>query len=218
VFNIDYRLLKPGMKKMYPESVHDVRAAVQFLRGSAAELKINPDRIAIMGDSAGGHLAALVGLAGDLPVFGGAYRDDRFATTSTKVKAVVGAYGVYDMQAQWQHDQIARPFDQITQKYLGVAPADNRRMFFESSPISYATRDNNQTSFLITYGTKDDIVDPATQSEAFVLALKQAGFYVRTSIADFAPHFWLAEPIDDSTSYTARLAPRMLRFLADRVK
>jgi acetyl esterase/lipase len=95
VFNIDYRLSKPGVK-MYPESVHDVRAAVQFLRGSAVELKIDPAHIGMMGDSAGAHLAALVALAGDSPVFAGAYRDDRFAALSTKVRAVVGFYGAYD--------------------------------------------------------------------------------------------------------------------------
>jgi acetyl esterase/lipase len=217
VFNIDYRLSKPKIK-MYPESVHDVRAAVQFLRGSAIELKIDPARIGIMGDSAGAHLAALVALAGDSPVFAGAYRDNRFAALSTKVKAVVGIYGIYDMPAQWQHDQIARPSDQITEKYLGASPPDNRRIFFEASPLSYVTKDNNETSFFITYGTKDDIVDHISQSEAFVTALKQANFYVRTSIAEAAPHFWIADPIDEPSSFTAPLAPRLLRFLSDRLK
>jgi acetyl esterase/lipase len=217
VFNIDYRLSKPGVK-MYPESVHDARAAVQFLRGSAAELKIDPARIGIMGDSAGAHLAAVVALAGDSTAFASAYREDRFATLSTKVRAVVGFYGIFDMLAQWQHDQIARPNDQITEKYLGASPSDNRRLFFEASPLSYVIKANNQTSFFITYGTADDIVDHVSQSEAFVTALKQANFYVRTSIAQSAPHFWVAEPIDEPSSFTAPLAPRLLRFLAERLR
>ena len=120
------------------------------------------------------------------------------------------------MQSQWQHDQIARPSDQITQKYLGASPPDNRRLFFDASPLSYVTKDNNQTSFLITYGTEDDIVDRVSQSETFVTALKQANAYVRTSIAQSAPHFWVAEPIDEPSSFTAPLAPRLLRFLAER--
>jgi hypothetical protein len=53
---------------------------------------------------------------------------------------------------------------------------EDRKLYFESSPINYATRANNQTSFFLTWGTADDIADPATQSEAFMLALKQAGF------------------------------------------
>src|SRR5262249_12603270 len=41
---------------MYPQNVHDVKAAVQFLRGEGPALKVDPDRIGAMGDSAGGHL------------------------------------------------------------------------------------------------------------------------------------------------------------------
>ncbi|TMH61731.1 MAG: alpha/beta hydrolase [Betaproteobacteria bacterium] len=55
VFAISYRLSKPG-QKTFPEALHDVRAAIQFLKGRAAELRINPERIGVMGDSAGGHL------------------------------------------------------------------------------------------------------------------------------------------------------------------
>jgi hypothetical protein len=76
------------------------------------------------------------------------------------VKAVIGFYGVYDMQAQWEHDQMTRPRDQITEKFLGAAPMTSRKLFFEASPLSYVTVDKNSTR----YGREDDIVDPATQS------------------------------------------------------
>ena len=89
---------------------------------------------------------------------------------------MVGFYGVYDMLAQWQHDLLARPRDNIGQKFLGAAPHTDRKVFFESSPISYATADRNSTRFLLVHGTDDDIVDPPTQSVAFLNALTQAGF------------------------------------------
>jgi hypothetical protein len=60
----------------------------------------------------------------------------------------VGIYGIHDMAAEWNHDLAHRPFDNITQKFLGAALVENRRLFFEASPLSYATRDSNQTSFL----------------------------------------------------------------------
>ena len=63
-FSIDYRLTRDGQNH-YPAAVHDVRAAVQWVRSHGAELKIDPARIALMGDSAGAHLGALVALAGD---------------------------------------------------------------------------------------------------------------------------------------------------------
>jgi acetyl esterase/lipase len=213
---VDYRLCKPG-ETSYPEAVHDVRAAVQFLRSRARDYHIDPARLALIGDSAGAHLASLVALAGDAPVFAGAYPDDPYAGVSTKVKAVIGAYGVYDLLQQWSRDQLARPRDQIVEKLLGVAPMENRRLYFDASPMSYATSDNNATAFLLTYGTDDDIVDYRPQSEAFLLALKQARFFARTVAMPGAGHFWLTDPIEEAGSLTAFLAPRLLRFLADKL-
>jgi len=216
LFSVDYRLCKPN-QPTYPQAVHDIRAAVQFLRGSAKDLNIDAKRVGLIGDSAGAHLAALVALAGDAPLFAEAYRDDPFHTVSTRVKAVIGFYGVYDMAEQWQHDLVARPRDQITEKFLGPAPIDNRRLYFDASPMSYVTRDNNQTAFLITYGTEDDVVDAASQSAAFVTALKQAGFVARTSIAQGAPHFWGTEPLEEPGSFSGFFAPRLKRFLIERL-
>lgn len=216
LFAVDYRHCKANQKS-YPEAVHDIRAAVQYLRGSAQALKIDAKRIGITGDSAGAHLAALVALAGDAPIFSGAYRDDAFASSSARVKAAVGLYGVYDMAAQWQHDLVARPRDQITEKFLGAAPIDDRRLYFDASPLSYVTRDNNQTAFLIAYGTEDDVVEVATQSTVFVTALKQAGAFVRTTIVPGAPHFWGSDPIEEPESFSGFFAPRLMRFLADRL-
>jgi acetyl esterase/lipase len=211
VFAIEYRLMKPGLKT-YPGAVYDVRAAVQFVRAKAAELSVDPDRIALIGDSAGAHLSGLVALAGQEPAFSTEYRDDAYSSISPQVKAVVGVYGVYDMLAQWQHDQIGRPRDQISEKFLGASPAVNRKVFFEGSPISYATVDKNTTRFLLVYGTNDDIVDPATQSEPFLIALKQAQFVARTVVIPGAGHFWITEPLDPG-SFGAYAGPRVLSFL-----
>src|SRR5262249_18164903 len=140
--------------------------------------------------------------------------NDAYASVSPKVKAVVGVYGVYDMLAQWQHDQIARPRDQISEKFLGASPMINRKVFFEGSPISYATVDRNTTRFLLVHGTDDDIVDPATQSTAFLQALKQAGFFARTGVIPGAGHFFVTDPADD-TSFRGLPGPKVLRLLAE---
>src|SRR5262249_34073007 len=158
--------------------VHDVRAGVQFLRSRGQAIKVDPDRIGLLGDSAGAHLAALVALAGDRPSFVGVYKEDPYGSVSTRVKVCVGIYGVYHMTSQWHQCLVLRPFDNISKNFLGASLFENRMLFFEASPLSYATRDSNQTSFLLAWGTEDDIVDRQTQSEAFLLALKQAGFFV----------------------------------------
>jgi acetyl esterase/lipase len=209
LFSIDYRLGKAGT---YPGSVYDVKAAIQFVRAKAADLGLDPERIGLMGDSAGGHLAALVGLASDQ--FTAEYRGDPNYAVPANVKAVIGFYGAYDMLAQWQHDQIARPRDQIAEKYLGASPMQNRRVYFDSSPMSYATIDRNRARFLLIHGTADDVVDPATQSQAFQNALNQAGIYVRRFVIPGAGHFWASDPFEGEISgYGAAAAPTILRFL-----
>jgi acetyl esterase/lipase len=213
---IKYRFSKPGQRG-FPQAVHDVRAAVQHAKHNAGELKINPDRIALMGDSAGGQLAALVALAGDHPVFAGAYQDDPYARLPTKVKALIGVYGIYDMAAQWNHDQMHRPLDQITEKFIGVKPMEDRKAYFDTSPLSYTTLSNNSTSVFLTWDPEDDIVDPESQSEAFLIALKQARFYVRTAISSGTPHFWITDPIEEADSRTNWLAPGLIRFLQERL-
>jgi acetyl esterase/lipase len=212
VFAIEYRLMKPGVTT-YPGAVHDTKAAVQFVRAKASELGVDPERIGLVGDSAGAHLAALVALAGEEPQFSSAYRSEPNAAVSAKAKAVVGFYGVYDMPAQWEHDLVSRPRDNIAEKFLGAAPHTNRKVFFEASPISYVTVDKNSTRFLLLHGTHDDIVDPATQSTAFLNALKQAGFFARTVVIPGAGHFFVTDPVDD-TSFGGFAGPRVLRFLA----
>jgi len=213
VFAIEYRLMKPGVKT-YPGSVYDAKAAVQYVRAKAGELGIDPDRIGMIGDSAGAHLSALVALAGEEPAFSSQYRSEASAALPAKVKAVVGFYGVYDMLAQWQHDLVTRPRENLSVKYLSAAPHTNRKVFFEASPISYATADRNSTRFLLIHGDHDDIVDPATQSAAFLLALKQAGFFVRTVVIPGAGHFFITEPVDD-TSFGGFAGPKVVRFLRD---
>jgi acetyl esterase/lipase len=215
LFAVDYRLAKPE-QPMYPGAVQDIRAAIQFVKSRAADLKADPERVGLMGDSAGSHLAALTALAADQPPFSTGYPGDPYAGVNASVKAVVVAYGVYDMAQQWNHDQVSRPRDNIAATFLGKAPYDDRKIYFESSPLSYATRANNKISFLLTWGTADDIVDPH-QSEEFMLALKQAEFFVRPVPVIAAPHFWMADPLDDPRGNVTFAAPQILRFLQTRL-
>ena len=213
VFSIDYRLVEPG-KKMFPESVQDVRASVQFVRSQASELKADPDRIALMGDSAGAHLAALAALGGE--AFANGYKDDPYAAVSARVKAVIPVYGVFDMAQQWDHDLLNRPGDNIAEKYLGAPPSVDRKLYFDGSPLSYAVKSAAGVSVLLANGTEDDVVDRA-QTDAFFLALKQSGNFVRRYVMQGAGHYWLTDPIDEPGSYSGLFAPRLLRFLGERL-
>jgi len=216
LFAISYRLAKKG-QKMFPQAVNDVLAGVQFVRGSAAQIKVDPARIGLLGASAGAHLASLAALGGENPLFKGAYPDDAHAAVSAKVKALVGVYGVYDLVEMWQRYQLQSPRENNIENFMGAAPMDDPRRYFDASPINYATFANNQIGVFLSVGTEDDLVNRRAQTDAFLLRLKQANFFVRTCIVQGAPHYWLNDPIEEPGSYCGFLAPRLMRFLQERL-
>jgi acetyl esterase/lipase len=216
VFAVSYRLAKKG-HKTFPHAVNDVLAAVQFVRGSAGGIKVDPERIGLFGASAGAHLSSLAALGGGSAPFKGAYPQDAHATVSTKVKALIGVYGVYDLVHMWQTYLLQSPRENNIENFLGAAPTEDPRLYFEASPINHATVANNQIGVLLCTGTEDDLVDRRAHTDAFFLRLKQAGFFVRPCIVQGAPHYWLNDPIDEPGSYSGFFAPRLLRFLKERL-
>ena len=216
LFAISYRLAKKG-EKAFPQAVHDVLAAVQFVRASAGQFKVDPERIGLFGASAGAHLAALATLGGSSSIFKGAYPKDPHATVSTKVKALIGVYGVYDLADMWRRYQLQSPRENNIENFLGASPMDDPRLYFEASPINYATFANNQIGVFLSVGTEDDLVDRRAQTDAFLPRLKQANFFARTCIVQGAPHYWVGDPIEEADSYPGFMAPRLMRFLKERL-
>jgi acetyl esterase/lipase len=216
VFAATYRLARPGLPS-YPGAVADVRSAVRYVRANAAALDVDPTRIGIMGDSSGGHLAALVALCGDTPLPGEAAADNAFPDVPAAVKVAVPICGIFDLARQWRHDQLTRFRDHIVESFLGASLVDDRRIYFDASPLSYVTTDRSKVDFLVAWGTADDTVPPGEQSEPFVEALKQAGFHVRTAALPGANHYWIGDPLDDPGSVPGLFAWRLLRYLQARL-
>jgi acetyl esterase/lipase len=216
LFAIGYRFARKD-QKAFPQAVQDVLAAVQYVRGTAAELGIDAGRIALFGASAGAHLAALAALGGRSGVFAGGYPGDRHAGADTRVKVLVGVYGVYDLLAMWEYYRALSPLDNNIENLLGASPMENRQLYFDATPINYATTANNQTAVLLGCGTEDDLVDRKAHTDAFLRALKQAGFFARSCVVPGAGHYWLSDPIDETGSHSGFFAPRLMRFLAERL-
>jgi acetyl esterase/lipase len=216
LFAISYRLAKAN-QKTFPHAVQDVLAGIQYVRGNAKSLNIAPDRIGVFGHSAGGNLGALAALGGRGPLFTNGYPNDPHAKESTEVKVFAGVYGVYDVAEMWGKYGVQSPKQNNIEWFLGASLPDNRQLYFDASPISYAVTANNKVAVHLSVGTEDDLVDRRAHTDAFVLALKQAGFFVRTTILQGAPHYWGSEPMDEPGSFSAFLAPRLVRFLAERL-
>ena len=213
VFAISYRLAVKT--KAFPHAVQDVLAGVQFVRGKASAFGIDAARIGLLGASAGAHLAALAALGSKR--FAGGYPQDPFASVDSGVKALIGVGGIYDAVAMWTAYQVQGGRENNIEKFIGAPPMENRQIYFDASPISFATYANNAIGMLLVTGTEDDLVDRKTQTDPFQLAPKQAGFFVRPCIVPGAPHYWMNDPIEETGSFSGFLAPRLLRFLAERL-
>jgi acetyl esterase/lipase len=212
---VDYRLVS-DVAPAFPHNVHDTIAAVKFLRMKAADLAIDPERIALFGVSAGAYLAAMAVLTRSDDAFRDAYPDDAQHGQSGAVDVGVLVAGMYDMIGEWEHDQVHRP-DRALEAYLGGTPMSVRQTYYEASPVFYAdTARAAGTKWLIAWGVEDDVVDPRRQSIPFARDLKRAGAVVRTCPVPGASHYWLWHAEDDVMEPgrdTALLAPRIRTFL-----
>ena len=198
-FSIDYRL-STATQPTWPQALLDCKAAVQYLRGDAAALGVDPERIGVEGDSAGGNLAALVALTQDLPDFANRYPTDTYASVSTKVKLAMPIYGVFDMMAAYAQPNLTKMLAQ----FMGGGPGQHPGGYFGSSPLDYlreaatslgdvATPNAGaKIPWFLAWGTADKVVWPPGQSVTFVQALRDAGAQVTAVQVPNAGHGWFS--------------------------
>ncbi|WP_241038589.1 alpha/beta hydrolase [Blastococcus litoris] len=185
VASVDYRL---SGEATFPAQLHDAKAAVRWLRARAGELGIDPDRIAAWGESAGGHLAELLGLVTDPALEG----DVGVAGPSSAVSAVVAWYAPSDVAAI-STDLGADPMDPTTREaqLLGDPAPDVPELAAQASPIAHVHP--AAPPFLLMHGAADQFIPPA-QSERLLEALVDAGVTAELVLYDDANHMWLGAP------------------------
>ena len=152
--SINYRLA-PAHR--YPASVEDLETAVRWVKTHAAEYRLDPTRIILMGGSAGGYLVNMVGTQN---------------RADTRVAAVVNFYGAADQVARFDETK-GQPSESFV-NYFGVSedtPA-TRKFLVEASPVTYVRP--GLPPFLLLHGNNDKRV-PYEQSVAFLARLKAAG-------------------------------------------
>ena len=140
----------------FGDAVQDVEAAIRFVKGHAPEYRVDSSRIALIGESAGGQLAAMAALA---------------SSPELRVRAVVALYAPTDLLSlaqdskyvpQWVHDNLQRsPLSRIINERLK-----------QLSPIEHVQRDT--PPFLLIHGTADPLV-PFAQSKAMCDRMKGVG-------------------------------------------
>ena len=177
--SINYILFKD--QKTWPTNLHDCKKAVQFLRANAKKYNINPDKIAVIGGSAGGHLAAMVGVTGDVNELN---PNDLYKDVSCKVQAVVDLYGVNDFMT-------IKNLDDCISNFLGTARDKDPQIWKYASPVTHISK--NDPPFLIMHGTADTTVD-IDQSIEFDKKLRSAGVDSKLVIVEGAPHTFHLQP------------------------
>ena len=157
VASIDYRL---APRFRFPTQIRDCRDAVAFLRTNASTYHIDPARIGVCGESAGGHLAALLGTAPDEKQFVGTRGGAGKSKVDCRVQAVCSISGPMDIEylggmADMVQDIIGEhPIHQL----LGGTVDQKRELARLASPIRHVTAD--APPFLLVIGAKDWVVPP----------------------------------------------------------
>jgi pectinesterase len=183
---VEYRL---SPEARYPAALHDIKAALRWLRAHAAEYGVDPRRIAISGESAGGQLAALTGYTGDIVKLEGSSGDGGY---SSRVQAVIDIDGILDFtseEARTHEDDPAKN-PSSAGAWFGGRYAEQRELWHEASPLYYVNAATPPTLFI-----NSSIPRFHVGRDAVVEKLKQHGIYSEVHTFPDTPHpFWLFHP------------------------
>ena len=179
---IEYRL---SGEATYPAAVHDSKAAVRWMRANAARYRINPDRIAAAGGSAGGHLVAMLGTSARLRELEGDGGNAKFSSGVQAVAAFNPALDLMSLAGGTENAQNA------VQRFLGGPLAKMPEVYAQASPITHAGKGSAPHLFL--HGTADALV-PHQQSVEMHKKLQAAGVRAELFSAEGAQHGFFNGP------------------------
>ena len=174
--SIDYRF---STQAVFPAQMLDCNRAISFLYDNADKYGFDKNRFAVIGFSAGGHLASMVGLSknNNISAF--------FMPGTSKsfsFKAVVDFYGPAELIMFPGAGDAKSPEALL----IGAAPLDRPDLAKTASPVTYVDKDD--PPFLIIHGEKDELVSP-NQSRLLSSWLKLSGVPKELIIVKEAPHF-----------------------------
>jgi acetyl esterase/lipase len=186
IFNINYRLVSPTGANLWPTQGNDVAAAINFIISKRAEYACNTDKIALMGASAGAHLALLQ-----------AYNNN----ANGKIKVMVDLFGPTDIAALYT-SYANNPTTQYGLSiWLAGTPTSNATAYTNASPINFVTAQSPPT--IIFHGTADATV-PISQSANLKTKLETAGVAFEYVTYTGEGHGWQGANLTDT--YTKAIA------------
>jgi acetyl esterase/lipase len=180
---INYRY---SSQAIFPAQIHDVKSAVRWLRKNSERYNLDSNRFGAWGDSAGGHLSALLGTSAGVIALEGETDNEQI---SSQIQAVGNWYGPTDFTkfprafAEFPTPEVlaknkGKPLWRLTEvvyKLLGGPVSQRQELAMLANPITHI--DKNDPPFLVVHGELDNIV-PITQSDLLVKALQEKGIEV----------------------------------------
>ena len=182
VASVDYRL---STSAQFPAQIFDIKAAIRFLRAHANDYGYPADRFVIAGSSAGGHLAALVGVTnGEAELEG---NEGEFTKDSSSVQAIVDLYGASNLttildQSTPQGLAMRKPALDLL---LGGQPDAKPDLARLASPVFHV--DPSDPPLLLMHGDQDPQM-PINQSQEFQAAYEKAGLRVEFKVLQGSGH------------------------------
>ncbi len=182
VASVDYRL---STQAKFPAQIHDLKAAIRFLRGHGSEWRLPTKKILIAGDSAGGHLAALVGVSNGHAELEGDLGTDR--TQSSAVQGIISFYGGANLTSilkqSTPHGLSVRV--PALELLLGGQPDDVLALARLASPVFHVDRDD--PPLLLLHGDQDPQM-PINQSLELCGAYQKVKAPVQLEVVHGAAH------------------------------
>ncbi len=197
VASIEYRRVPDGV---FPQPLEDIKSAIRYLRANADELGIDKNKIAVMGESAGGYFSAMTAVTNGERK----YDVGKYLNESSEVQAAIDIYGLSDLtkvgddfseEVQRQHDSPA-----ATEALManGAIPfggdgstIKNSKKVNEVNPITHIS--SKTPPFLLLHGDKDTLVSPS-QTEILHKALVAKGIDSTRYVVKNAAHggnYWI---------------------------
>ncbi|MCK9897077.1 alpha/beta hydrolase [Frankia sp. AgB32] len=211
VASVEYRL---SQQAVYPAQIHDVKGAVRWLRAHADEIGVDGERIGALGESAGGHLSALLGTSGNAPEIEGSIGGNTEYSSAVQAAVAVACHSdLLAGQAQLERRpdrirEIDTP-DSFESRLMGFPIQQRPELTRLANPITFVGADC--PPFLIIHGDEDTAV-PWEQSAMLAAAVRGAGaeaVFLTVNGADhFSPHL---RGTATTSAMAAFLAEHLLR-------
>lgn len=200
---VEYRL---SPEALYPAAVFDIKAAIRYLRANAARYDIDPDKIAISGSSAGGQLAALVGMTSEIKKFEG---DEGNNNVSSAVQAIIDMDGILDFRAPEESAGDNIPGKRSAAAYwFGKTFKEDSALWIEASPIEYAGKNTPPVLFI-------NSTQPRFHAgrDSLISILNTFHIYTEVHTIPNSVHsFWQVHPwFDETVGYMIRFLDKVLK-------